>query len=197
MVLDFKDREGNWVASYKCGDRRTKHTKIGQLHADMTKRCTEGSPEQTRHKHYVGCCMSDDFKDRNLFGDWAVEQIGYGRIGWQLDKDILVKDNKLYSKTTCVFVPNALNKFLTKRQSCRGQYPLGVRKRSYKSTYEVSLTLRSKSVYAGSYNTVEEAFSAYKSAKETESKFLANFYKADVDPRVYQALMNYEVLITD
>ena len=42
-----------------------------------------------------------------------------------------------------------------------------------------------------------EAFNAYKKAKENYLKELANKWKGKIDPRAYEALMNYEVEITD
>jgi len=49
----------------------------------------------------------------------------------------------------------------------------------------------------GDFKTVEEAFLAYKKAKEAYVKSLANKWKDQIDPRVYNALMNYKVEITD
>ena len=43
----------------------------------------------------------------------------------------------------------------------------------------------------------EEAFLAYKQAKELHIKEVANKWKDQIDPRVYEALMNYTVEITD
>lgn len=48
-------------------------------------------------------------------------------VGWALDKDILVKGNKIYSPETCCFVPQEINNLFTKRKSCRGTLPIGVK----------------------------------------------------------------------
>ena len=45
---------------------------------------------------------------------------------YQLDKDMLVKNNNMYSPDTCIFITQELNLFLTLRDSCRGNLPLGV-----------------------------------------------------------------------
>ena len=42
-----------------------------------------------------------------------------------------------------------------------------------------------------------EAFYAYKEAKETYIKEVANKWKDNIDSRVYDALMNYQVEIND
>ena len=51
--------------------------------------------------------------------------------------------------------------------------------------------------WLGSFNTEVEAFNAYKEAKESFIKELANKWKGQIDKRAYEALMNYEVEITD
>jgi hypothetical protein len=45
---------------------------------------------------------------------------------WQLDKDLKVFDNKVYSVDTCIFVPNRVNSILLTCSSARGEYPIGV-----------------------------------------------------------------------
>ena len=42
-----------------------------------------------------------------------------------------------------------------------------------------------------------EAYNAYKTAKESFIKELANKWKGQIDERAYEALMNYKVEITD
>ena len=49
----------------------------------------------------------------------------------------------------------------------------------------------------GVYNTPGEAFLAYKQAKEAYIKEVANKWKDQIDPRAYNALINYQVEITD
>ena len=51
--------------------------------------------------------------------------------------------------------------------------------------------------YLGLFNTELEAFNAYKQAKESFVKEQANKWKSQIDPRAYEALMNYQVEITD
>ena len=47
------------------------------------------------------------------------------------------------------------------------------------------------------FKTEIEAFNAYKQAKEAFIKEQANKWKSEIDPRAYEALMNYTVEITD
>ena len=51
--------------------------------------------------------------------------------------------------------------------------------------------------HLGHFKTEPEAFNAYKTAKESFVKEQANKWKGKIDPRAYNALMNYQVEITD
>ena len=52
-------------------------------------------------------------------------------------------------------------------------------------------------IHIGTFNTAEEAFLAYKQAKEDYIKEVANKWKNRIAPNVYDAMMRYEVEITD
>ena len=56
---------------------------------------------------------------------------------------------------------------------------------------------KGKQGHLGYYKTEIEAFNAYKQAKEAFIKEQANKWKGKIDDRAYEALMNYEVEITD
>lgn len=51
--------------------------------------------------------------------------------------------------------------------------------------------------FLGYYSTTEEAFQAYKETKEAYIKEVANKWKDQIDSRVYEALMNWSIEITD
>ena len=112
-----------------------------------------------------------------------------------VDKDFLGKGLKIYSPTTCCFIPEEINAQLTLRQSRRGKFPLGVRPCGKK--YQAQLNKNSKKIPLGVFNTIEEAFNAYKTAKETFLKELADKYKATISEEVYYALKNFQININD
>ena len=158
----------------------------------MIERCYSDS-NPCHRKTYAGCTVTDNFRYFPYFKDWCNNQIGFGNKGWQLDKDILVKGNKVYGEDTCCFVPPAINGLLIKSNKTRGNFALGV-------DYEKSVKkfrARCGNKHLGLFNTELEAFYAYKQAKETYIKEVANKWKDQIDPRVYNALMKYEVEITD
>ena len=173
------------------------HTKEYKLWQNMLVRCYSDSSKK-RRPTYEGCEVSNNFKSYEYFYEWCHKQIGFSNQDWHLDKDLLVKGNKVYSETTCVFLPNEINSLLTKRAASRGEYLIGVSwdKRGMAFISRVNKNT-GKSEYLGSFNTEIEAFNTYKQAKESFIKEQAEKWKGKIDERAYEALINYTVEITD
>ena len=164
-----------------------------ELWIRMLDRCySKGKNKPT----YEGCSVSDNFKYYPFFKEWCEKQIGFDVKGFALDKDILVKGNKIYSEDTCVFVPQEVNNILTYRKSTNKGLPAGV---ALEKSGRYSASFRKDRVMQnlGRFGTVEEAFQAYKKAKESYIKEVAEKWKDHIDPRVYKSLMNWTVEIDD
>ena len=174
-----------------------RNTKEYTLWNNMLKRCYSDALKKKRPT-YEGCEVSDNFKSYEYFYEWCHKQVGFGNEYWQLDKDLLVKGNKVYSEYTCVFIPKDINLLLTKREASRGEYLIGVCWHKKDKVFVATVNKnRGKRENLGSFDTELEAFNAYKTAKELYIKELANKWKAQIDPRAYEALMSYEVGIDD
>lgn len=141
--------------------------------------------------------MSDNFKLYSYFKEWCNKQIGFNEDGWQLDKDILSKGNKIYSEDTCCFVPPEINCALVGNKKVRGAFPQGVIYNCTKTRYRARIQRGNKWESLGVYDTPEEAFQAYKPVKESNIKSLAEKWKDQIDHRVYEALINWTIEITD
>ena len=172
-------------------------TKEYALWVGMLQRCYSAT-YQKRQPTYEGCEASDKFKNYEYFYEWCHKQVGFGESGFQLDKDLLVKGNKVYSEDSCVFIPSEINSVLTKCTASRGEHLIGVSWHKTKKAFVARVSKnKGKQEHLGSFNTELEAFKAYKQAKETFIKELANKWKGKIDDRAYNALMNYTVEITD
>lgn len=114
-----------------------------------------------------------------------------------LDKDILVKGNKIYSSDTCIFVPNRINLLFIKSDKIRGKYPIGVYWHKKEKKFNASLNIKGKNTVMGRFDTPLEAFECYKKAKESEIKRVSDEYKNKIPQKLYNALYNYQVEITD
>ena len=172
-------------------------TKEYVLWKHMLERCYSDTYKK-QQPTYEGCEASENFKSYEHFYEWCQNQIGFGNRDWQLDKDLLIKGNKIYGENTCVFIPREINQILVKCTASRGKYLIGV---SWNKRGKVFVARVNKSKggseYLGSFKTELEAFNAYKKAKESFIKEQANNWKDQIDERAYNALMNYTVEITD
>ena len=151
---------------------------------------------------YRGCSVSDTFKKYKYFYEWCNNQKGFkmydqnGRM-FALDKDLLMKGNKVYSEDTCIFVPMEINNIIVKSDSLRGKYPVGVGYDKERGKFQSNMWVENKPKFLGRFDTVEEAFSKYKESKETHIKIVAEKWKDLIDYRDYEALLNYKVEVTD
>ena len=172
-------------------------TKEYTLWMDMLKRCYSDK-YQKKQPTYEGCEVSDNFLYYEYFYEWCNKQIGFDNKDWQLDKDLLVKGNKVYNESTCIFIPKEINQVLVKRENMRGKYPIGVYWSHKNKAFMARVNMnKGKYEYLGSFNAEIEAFNAYKTAKEAFVKEQASKWKGKIDDRAYEALMSYKVEITD
>lgn len=187
--------------SIKARATNSRMTSEYRVWTDMLRRCTDEI--LIKRPTYLGCEVSENFKIFTFFHKWCNEQIGFNSKddddrNWHLDKDLLVKGNKIYSEDTCVFIPNKLNGILLNGKSQRGDLPRGVCWYEQGNCYRAQAhDINSKKKHIGYYKTVNEAFIAYKFYKENVVKQVAEQYKSQIDPRAYKALIEYEVHITD
>ena len=71
----------------------------------MLRRCYD-EKQLNRNTSYKGCTVCEEWHNFQNFAKWYEEN--YYKIDGEtmaLDKDILSKDNKIYSPETCIFVP--------------------------------------------------------------------------------------------
>ena len=172
-------------------------TKEYILWKHMLERCYSDAFKK-RCPTYEGCEASYKLKSYEYFYEWCNKQVGFGVDGFELDKDLLIKGNKVYSESTCVFIPKEINLALSTKKSQRGESLIGVywckRDKAFKAMVNKN---KGRSECLGYFKTELEAFNAYKQAKESFIKEQANKWKSQIDERAYNALMNYEVNIDD
>ena len=140
-----------------------------------------------------GIIVCKDWLNYQNFAKWWEEN--YIDESFDLDKDILHKNSKEYSPENCCFLPRVINTALTSRRRKRGNYPMGVRMKEGRLIAQINYMNSKK--HLGTFNTVEEAFNAYKVAKEKCLKDYAEKFKSILPNKVYNALYNYKIEITD
>lgn len=158
---------------------------------------------KTRQPVYKDCTSCKEWENYANFKKWFDEN--YYEIDGKtmnLDKDILVKGNKIYSPDTCVFVPTEINALFTKTNKFRGEFPIGVYYKKKLKKYiaqcsEIQSNGKKAQTHIGVFNTPEEAFYAYKEYKEKVIKKVADEYKEVIPNKLYEALYKWEVDIND
>ena len=188
---------GVGVAGTKYPNRvNGRKTKEYVLWCHMFERCYSDAYKK-KYPTYEVCKVSDNFKSYEYFYEWCHKQVGFNKE-WHLDKDLLIKGNKVYSEDTCVFLPSEINSLLTKREALRGEHLIGVSWCKKANAFKASVNKnKGKQEHLGYFNTEIEAFNAYKTTKESFVKEQANKWKSQIDDRAYNALMNYQVEIDD
>ena len=172
-------------------------TKEYMLWKSMLQRCYSDAYQKKRPT-YEGCKVSDNFLYYEYFYEWCHKQIGFNNKDWQMDKDLLIKGNKVYSEDSCIFLPREINQLLVKCTASRGKYLIGVCWCNTKKAFVARVSKnKGKQEFLGYFNTEIEAFKAYKQAKESFVKEQAKKWKSQIDDRAYEALMNYTVNIND
>ena len=116
---------------------------------------------------------------------------------YEIDKDLLIKGNKQYSPDACCFVPKIVNSLLLNAKKSRGIYPIGVSYHKSSKKFSASFSNGGNQKHLGMFVTPEEAFQAYKEAKELFVIEKAEDWRDKIEDRVYQALLNYSISIDD
>lgn len=71
--------------------------------ANMIKRCYS-KKFQSKNPAYKGCSVREDWHNFQNFAKWFYDNYPNDGLDYHLDKDSIVKGNKVYSEDTCVFL---------------------------------------------------------------------------------------------
>lgn len=153
----------------------------------MLQRCYSEKYQNIRST-YIGCTVCEEWHLLSNFKKWFNENY---IEGYHLDKDILVKGNKVYSPDTCCFVPIEINCLVVPHYKKGNKFLIGVKEREL-GRYSVKM----KNKIYGTYDTKEEAFNTYKKVREAYIKDIAKKYfnEKKIDKKVFDALIKYEIL---
>ena len=198
------DKEGNVPKISELKDGKNINTWEYNKWQHMLQRCFDNKYKERKPTYKdVTCCnrwlcfanFLEDFEILKQEYNWSKDE------KLNLDKDILNKNNKIYSLENCVLAPDWINLLFTKRDAVRGDYPIGVSYRKDRKKYQAFCSINGKLKGLGYFITPLEAFNAYKQAKENEIKKIADdcVSKGYItkDSRLYKAMISYQVEIDD
>ena len=142
---------------------------------------------QMKKPTYIGVSVCDEWKSFMKFRRWWIEhQID----GWQIDKDLTTRGNKIYSPEFCVFVPNWLNNFINVSKSdnksgfagCSFEEMTGM----FKAQCQNPITGKNENL--GRYRTATEAGSAWCERKREIALGCKDFMDS-IDIRIYNTVL--------
>jgi hypothetical protein len=173
------------------------------LKNNMKTRCYNTNYHKVR-PDYKDCTICDEWlDDKKSFYEW-VDHNFYeieGEPTVELDKDILVPGNKVYSPDTCIFVPKRINDlFVHIHGKKKNGLPTGVSYSEKTGKYQATVREsckddedgKKKTARLGFFDTAEEAYEVYKAHKMAEIIYIADSYKDVIPDKLYQAMINWK-----
>lgn len=194
LVADFKS-DGLWVQYCNIDGKRCV-TRAGRLWGSILTRTKRGGSFNTWHATTAQAEVGfSDFQD---FAEWAISQETYHKLDlegkhYELDKDILGQGSKIYSRTTCAFIPQHINKLSTDQSLRVGELPLGVSYHKPSGKYSAKLSSYNRRIWLGVHETPELASDAYRIAKASEIVRVTELYKDHLDRSVIFALYRMSI----
>lgn len=170
--------------------------KLNQRYENIYSRCYRKCYKKD-HPAYDGVTMCDEWKDdKDSFYSWFKEN--YYEVGEEqmdVDKDILVKGNMVYSPDTCIIVPHSINGLIAqlaepKLNPDTGTYGIVL-------SWADGMTNKRYKVDLGEFDTPEEAKQRYAECKTSLIRTKARVYKELISEKLYAALMSYTVTLDD
>lgn len=171
---------GQGITDIKSSDENGKQFKSYRIWCGMLYRCYSPAYHKTRPT-YMNCEVSDEWKIYSKFKRWF--DINYIE-GYEIDKDLLQPniENKIHSKETCVFIPQALNTFLQcSNNSNTGQRGVTTNKKKTKYYVKINLyDIENKKIIIkklGIFTNLEKASNVYIEEREEQANKWKEYMK--------------------
>lgn len=152
----------------------------------MFKRCYCESYKDEM-KTYEGCSVDVRWhKFSEFFRWWKLNYVE----GWQLDKDIFLAGNKVYSPDFCAYIPSSLNSFVSLAINRCDSWPVGAYRSSSTGRYFSNIRDKDgRKRHLGTFTTPLEAHLAWQNAKLEQAKDFKKLCDG-IHPRLYSGLIS-------
>lgn len=135
---------------------------------------------------YRGCSVCEEWLCYQNFAKWWHENYYDCGEKLELDKDIKVVNNKLYSPDTCLLVPHSINSLFCKSTKSRGKYPLGISR--YENLYVATVSNKREGCL------ISKAFKDFNEAREFyffEKKKIINKICDEYSDKIPKKILKY------
>lgn len=136
---------------------RKSHPEVYEIWAGMLNRCYNPKTQE-RQPTYKNVAVCKEWHNFQNFAEWGhTHYIN----GWQLDKDLMSTSSKIYSSSTCVFLPPSLNKFLSSTKTTNTSGCTGIRRYGNSTKWRADIVIDGKATLLGCFTSKQEAEQAY------------------------------------
>lgn len=166
------------------------HTKPYILWICMLQRCYSHKCS-IKNPTYKDCTVCDEWHNYQNFASWYKENYPTDGKCYQLDKDMKVIGNKVYSPDTCMFVSQVVNVFTIDAGASRGDCLIGVSWHKVKGKFisRCNNPITGKVEQLGAFNTELSAHTAW---RERKSELAYELAMVQGREEVKQALLNWK-----
>ena len=155
----------------------------------MLRRCYDVQKDPT----YNECEVCEEWLNFQNFAKWYEENYWEdGEQTMQVDKDWIVYGNKIYSPATCEIVPRIINSCIISRPNQSSKTGIVGVFKTKGNRFAVKVQKYGTKTSYKTYDTIQEAMSAYKTEKILYVLELAERYKGKISSRLYEKMIDYE-----
>jgi len=176
-------------ADYQVQPRTNKISHVCPFYSrwqDMLKRCYSKKLHK-KQPTYSDCTVCNEWMLFSAFKEWMNTQDWKGK---ELDKDLLIKGNKVYSPSTCIFVSRQINSLTGSVSSRRGKYPRGVTFAKDKNKFRAACSYKGVNSHIGYFDNALDASNAYVKVK----RLIIDAVAAEQTEPLRSALLRYEII---
>lgn len=135
---------------------------------------------------YKDASVCNEWHNFQVFAKWMEENY---ISGYHLDKDLVIKGNKVYSPETCIFLPREINNFISSTKATNTSGCIGVTWYPLTNRWLVQIYINKVHKNLGYFLDKKEAEEVYTQARAVEAKKLQTKYIGIFSSEILQKIL--------